>query len=76
MKMTASEFKAKCLAIIDRVHQSGEPVVITKRGRVVAKLEPHGQIDEKPWLKLRHMARWSGDPLAPVIEESDIEALK
>ena len=36
----ASEFKAKCLAILDRVEARGGRVVITKRGRPVAVVVP------------------------------------
>jgi prevent-host-death family protein len=35
----ATEFKAKCLAILDEVEQHGQPVTITKRGRPVAVLQ-------------------------------------
>jgi prevent-host-death family protein len=37
-EMKAGEFKAKCLAVMDEVAESGEPVVITKRGKRVARL--------------------------------------
>jgi prevent-host-death family protein len=40
VKIPAGEFKAKCLQLMDRVARSGEPIVITKRGRPVAKLVP------------------------------------
>jgi len=36
----AGEFKAKCLELMDRVAESGEPIVITKRGKPVAMLTP------------------------------------
>lgn len=36
----ASEFKAKCLALLDRVAETREPLVITKRGKAVARVEP------------------------------------
>ena len=62
MEISATEFKAKCLAIIDQVHDSGEPVVITKRGSVVARLNADGDVDEKPWLNLRGSSRFIGDP--------------
>jgi prevent-host-death family protein len=39
-KMKAGEFKAKCLAVMDEVAASGEPVVITKRGQPVVRLVP------------------------------------
>jgi antitoxin (DNA-binding transcriptional repressor) of toxin-antitoxin stability system len=39
--ISASEFKAKCLGILDRLaDRTLERVVITKRGRVVAMLTP------------------------------------
>jgi prevent-host-death family protein len=77
MKMSATEFKAKCLAVLDRVHASGEAVTITKHGRVVAKLVPDIEAGEKPWLRLRtRPVHWKGDPFAPVVAERDIEALK
>ncbi len=76
MKLSASEFKARCLAILDRVHDPGEPVTITKRGRVVARLIPAGEADDRPGLRVRRTAQWHGDPFAPVVDEDDIEALK
>ena len=74
--LPASEFKAKCLALIDRVRERGEPITITKRGRVVARLVPAGDEDERPWLALRGRGRWTGDPFASVVEEREIEALR
>ena len=37
--LTATEFKAKCLAILDEVDSNGTVVTITKRGRPVATLQ-------------------------------------
>jgi prevent-host-death family protein len=39
-EITATQFKARCLRLLDEVAETGEPVVITKRGRPVARLEP------------------------------------
>ncbi len=70
MKVSATEFKAKCLALIDKV-QSGGEVVITKRGRVVAKLIGDVSGDERPWLALRQrLVRWKGDPFAPAVDRA------
>ena len=38
--MKASEFKAKCLKLMDEVADSGEEIVITKYGKPVSKLIP------------------------------------
>jgi prevent-host-death family protein len=38
--VAAAEFKAKCLRLMDEVAQQRRPIVITKRGKPVAKLVP------------------------------------
>ena len=44
MKISAVKFKATCLKLIDRVAETGEPVVITKRGKILARLvSDHGK---------------------------------
>jgi prevent-host-death family protein len=40
MEIPAGEFKARCLQLMDRVARTREAIVITKRGRPVAKLVP------------------------------------
>jgi prevent-host-death family protein len=37
----ASEFKAKCLTLMDEVARTGTALVITKNGKPVAELVPH-----------------------------------
>ena len=41
-QMPAAEFKASCLAVMDKVQATGEPIVVTKRGVPVVKLERKG----------------------------------
>jgi prevent-host-death family protein len=36
----ASEFKARCLALLDEVAETGRPLVVTKHGRPVARVVP------------------------------------
>lgn len=44
MQISAVKFKATCLKLIERVAETGEPVVITKRGKVLARLvSDHGK---------------------------------
>jgi prevent-host-death family protein len=42
----ASEFKAKCLKLIDEVAERGEALVITKRGKPLVRVEP--EVAKKP----------------------------
>jgi len=39
-EIKASEFKARCLALIDEVAATGQPLTVTKRGRPLARLVP------------------------------------
>lgn len=50
MQIPAAEFKTNCLKIMDEVEKSHNPVVITKRGKPVAKLVPveHPGTKRKP----------------------------
>lgn len=38
--MPISEFKATCLAVLDRVHRTGTPIVVTRRGEPIAEVVP------------------------------------
>jgi prevent-host-death family protein len=44
----AGQFKARCLKLLDEVAETGETIVVTKRGKPVARVEP---IEEPPSLK-------------------------
>lgn len=37
-EIKASEFKARCLALIDEVADTGEPLTVTKRGKPIARV--------------------------------------
>lgn len=38
--VSASQFKAQCLAMLDEIAATGEEIVVTKRGRAVARVSP------------------------------------
>lgn len=65
---SASEFKAKCLAILDQVNSTRETVTILKRGKPVAQLVPPVQQESGyPQDDLRGSVRILGDIEAPVL---------
>jgi prevent-host-death family protein len=39
-QMRASAFKARCLAVMNDIQATGEPVIVTKRGKPVVKVVP------------------------------------
>ncbi len=66
--IAASEFKAKCLAILDEVAETGESIVILKRGKPVAELiRPLPREAATPQEALRGSVRVRGDLLEPVL---------
>jgi prevent-host-death family protein len=44
--ISASEFRARCLAAVEEVHSTRKPVLITKRGKPVARLVAAGKPDK------------------------------
>lgn len=71
-RMAASEFKAKCLALLDEVAETGMPLIITKRGKPLVKLVPFDDVEPPNLLGSVHYER-ENDLLAPVDESWDAE---
>ncbi len=46
MTIKASEFKARCLKLMDEVAETGKEIVITKNGVPVSRLAPYSEIPE------------------------------
>jgi prevent-host-death family protein len=67
-EVPATEFKAKCLELMDRVAEKSESFTITKRGKPVARLVPVGPAKKKDRLfgALRGLAWETGDIVSPV----------
>jgi prevent-host-death family protein len=63
----AGEFKAKCLQLIDEVAQRHEEVIITKRGRPLAKLVPVEQNTDLFGAMAGSVSE-EGDLLSPIVE--------
>lgn len=45
--MAACEFKAKCLAIMAKVNATGQPVLVVKRGKPLARAHPSVTCDDR-----------------------------
>jgi prevent-host-death family protein len=62
----ASEFKAKCLALIDEVATSGETLVITKNGQPLVELVPHRSKKHSPFGIWKDSVKITGDIISPI----------
>jgi prevent-host-death family protein len=67
-KIAAGEFKARCLTLMEDVRSTREPLVITKRGKPVAKLVPADEDKDDFIGRLEGEFRVVGDIESPIGE--------
>jgi prevent-host-death family protein len=66
-KMAAGEFKVHCLAVMDEVQSKREAVLITKRGKPVAKLVPVDGAKDDIFGFLKGKVTILGDVVSPAL---------
>ena len=73
-----SQFKAKCLAILETVRRTRKPILVTRFGKPVAQVVPPAQPErEEGWLGcMRSSGRIVGDIVAPIGAAEDWESLR
>lgn len=65
-KMRAGEFKAKCLKVLDEVQRQRKQVIVTKRGKPVAKVVPVNDEPESFIGSMRGTMEILGDIISPI----------
>ena len=72
-----SKFKATCLAVLEGVSRTGEPVLVTKRGQPIAEIVPASRPvgGKRPLGDLAGTGRIVGDIVAPASDEREWEAV-
>ena len=77
-EVAISEFKAKCLGLLDQVNKTKRPLRITRRGKPIADvIPPAGEPEDGSWLgSMAGTIKITGDIVSPVIDLDDIEAMK
>ena len=77
-RMPISVFKARCLAVLERVRRTRKPVLITRFGQPVAEVVPPSP-PERPegWLgSLSGTGTVTGEIVSPAARPEDWDALK
>ena len=76
-EIAISKFKATCLAVLERVRRTRQPVRVTKFGDPVAEVVPPSPNPKKKrWLgSMAGTGRIEGDIVSPAADEKDWEAL-
>jgi prevent-host-death family protein len=75
-QMRASVFKAQCLKVMNRVQATGEPVLVTKRGKPVVKVVPVKPENDDLFGSMKDDFEIVGDIVSPAAPLEDWEILK
>jgi prevent-host-death family protein len=76
-EIAISEFKAKCLALLEQVQKTKKPIRITRFGKPVAEVVPTSPAPMPDWMgSMKDSIEIVGDVVSPANQESDWEALR
>ena len=78
-EIAITEFKAKCLAILEEVRKTGRPIRVTRHGKPVADVvSPAGVVvDRDAWIgSMKDSVKILGDIISPASDPSEWEALR
>lgn len=77
-EIAISEFKAKCLAVLDEVQKTKKPVRVTRFGKPIAEVVPPStEADSMSWIgSMKNSMKIVGDIVTPANDETDWEVLK
>jgi len=77
-EVAISEFKAKCLSLLEEVSKTRTPLRVTRRGKAIADVVPaSSETEERSWIgSMSHSIDIVGDIVSPVIDVDTIEALR
>lgn len=77
-KMAISEFKAKCLSVLDEVHKTKKAILITRFGKPVAEvIPPSSDVVFESWIgSMKDSMKILGDIVSPATDENEWEVLR
>ena len=75
-EIAISEFKAKCLALMDQVEKTKEPIRVTRRGRAIVEVVPPSPVPAADWMgSMKRRMEILGDIVGPAGDPDDWEVL-
>jgi prevent-host-death family protein len=77
-EIAISEFKAKCLAVLERVRSTKKPIRVTRFGKPVAEVVPPTSVEKRSsWIgSMKNSMRITGDIVSPATDEDEWEVLR
>jgi prevent-host-death family protein len=76
-EIAISEFKAKCLGILDQVQKTKKPIRVTRFGKPIAEVVPASPSPDADWMgSMKDTIEILGDVVSPADDPGDWEALR
>jgi prevent-host-death family protein len=77
-EVSISEFKAKCLALLEQVNKTKRPLRITRHGKPIAEVVPPSPVEGRAaWIgSMKGRMEILGDIISPASDEDEWEALR
>jgi prevent-host-death family protein len=77
-EVAISEFKAKCLSLLDEVSKTRTPLRVTRRGKAIADIIPvTSETEARGWIgSMADSVEIVGDIVSPVVDMESVEALR
>jgi prevent-host-death family protein len=76
-EIAISEFKAKCLAILDEVDKTRQSIRITRHGKPVAEITPPAPVESASWIgSMKGTGKILGDIVSPASDLEDWEVFR
>ena len=77
-EISISEFKAKCLALLEQVSKTKKPIRVVRRGKPIAEVVPPSPAkDRGDWIgSMKGKMEIVGDIMSPATDPDEWEALR
>ena len=74
--IAVTAFKARCVSLLEDVARTGEPLLVTKRGKPLARVVASGECGARPQVSLAGTVTVVGDLIGPVLPASAWDAMR
>jgi prevent-host-death family protein len=77
-EVAISEFKAKCLSLLDQVQKTKKPILVTRFGKPIAEVIPASPLaGPRDWIgSMKDTMKILGDIVSPASDEDEWEVLR
>ena len=77
-EVSISEFKAKCIGLLEQVRKTKQPLRVVRHGKPIVEIVPATEkVDRMEWIgSMKDSVEIRGDVISPATDEDDWEVLR